>query len=79
MSERGDGLEKFKLGQFSESSSDPTPIDKAKLGRANRRLQEKRLAEEGLRRKTDRSYEIPLDEETDDGAKGEKPEIRKAA
>ncbi len=79
MSERGDGLEKYKLGQFSESASDPTPIDKAKLDRANRRLHKKRLAEEGLRQKTDGSYEIPLDEETDDGAKGEKPEVRKAA
>lgn len=80
MGERGDGLEKYILGQFSPSESDPEPVDEAKLKRANKRLQAVRLSKEGLHRNADGSYEIdPYAEPEESGADDEEPEIKKAA
>lgn len=79
MGERNEGIEKYQLGQFSQSESDTEPIDPKKLSRANKRLQLKRAEKEGLRRNTDGSYEIDPYAEVSDKNDSEEPEIKKAA
>lgn len=58
MAERGEGLEKYQLGHFSDSELDPRPIERKKLEQANRRLRHARIGKEGLRRNEDGSFEI---------------------